>query len=145
MKNVSRVVIVVASLFLGWQLLDYYTYEFSHDGDMAYELNPFVSPDGRYEANVYFDNYGGAAGGTNLIVKVKDNEDGKERTIYYGDGKSTWYVKWRDRDVLGIHNVGDGENLSTKLIVDEEIYDQNGSACGMYKIKQQYRCKQMES
>lgn len=145
LKSIVRFIIAATAFFIIWYVVNYYTYEFSHDGDMAYELNPILSPDGRYEANVYFDNYGGAVGGTNLIVKVKDVEEGEEKTIYYGDGKATWLVQWIDKDVLHVKNESEMQNLSSKLIVGEEIYDQSGDACNMYKVRKLYRCKQMEN
>lgn len=138
---------IVVGLFLVWRVIAYYTYDFSHDGDMAYELNPIVSPNGRYEANVYFDNYGGAVGGTNLIVKVRDLSEGvkaPERTVYFADGKNTWLVQWLNRDILHVKNESDEYNLSAKLIVGEEVYDQSGAACRLYKVKKHYRCKQMD-
>ena len=147
MKMLVKIVFVVGLVVVSWQVYTYFLMDFSHDGNMAYDLNPIVSPDGTYEANIYFDNYGGAVGGTNLIVKVRDltsGADAEERTVYFGDGKDSWYVHWLDKDILHVHNEDESEDLSVKLVVDEEVYDQHGSACKLYQVKRMYRCKAMD-
>ncbi|MGE7110008.1 hypothetical protein [Lysinibacillus sp. NPDC047702] len=53
-------------LFSSYRIFDYFNYEFIHTGDMK-DGQPLVSSDGKYAALTYYENYGGAAGGVNLI------------------------------------------------------------------------------
>lgn len=103
---------------------------------------PVVSPTEKYTANAYYEPYGGAAGGVNVWVEIKNNsENNNVHTIYYSDAKSNFSMKWLDEDILSIINVDPdfpNSNRSIKLKVGKEIYHENGLACKSLLMKGDY-------
>ena len=95
----------------------------------------------RYTAQMYFDNYGGAAGGVNFIVNIIANkEEAKEQTIYFSDAKGGNSIYWTSDNTLEIQNKDALQNRSVELLVGQEIYDEHGGACKTRKIEIQFTC-----
>ncbi|MCG3419992.1 DUF5412 family protein [Oceanobacillus jordanicus] len=110
---------------------------------------PLLSPTGAYTANAYYDLYGGAAGGVNLMVKItNNNEKNKMQTVYYSDAKSNISIEWLDEDTLNILNDNPNypnSNRSIELEIGKEIYHDNGLACKSLLMKDEYEtCYQNE-
>lgn len=122
----------------------HFTYDFHYTkGDK--DGNPVVSPNGTYSAQVYYQNYGGAAGGVNLFVNVIFHlEDDIERSVYFSDAKGSVQLNWLEENTLSITNYDQYANRDAVLVVGEEIYDEYGGACSTYKVKQNYRCLSSE-
>ncbi|AHN24298.1 DUF5412 family protein [Lysinibacillus varians] len=107
---------------------------------------PILSPNGDYSAQVYYDNYGGAIGGVNLIVNIiYHQKHDEEQTIYFSDAKGSVNVNWTADDVLSITNYDEYANRNTELVVGKEIYDEQGTACNTYKIRKAFKCKDQDS
>ena len=145
MKRVGSIVgLLIFSLYAYKVIIDF-TYDFSLKGDYKYG-EPIVSPSGEYTAQMYFDNYGGAAGGVNFIVNIIANkEEAKEQTIYYSDAKGGNSIYWTSDNTLEIQNKDATQNRSVELLVGKEIYDENGGACRTRKIKKQFTCYREET
>ena len=133
----GAICIILFSLYL---VNNHFTYDFHYtkgekDGQLV------TSPNGSYSAQVYYQYYGGAAGGVNTFVNVTFHlEDNVERTIYFSDAKSQVYVSWIEEDVLNIRNLDEYADRSVALEVGKEIYDEHGGACGTYKVKKHFIC-----
>ncbi|MGE7021646.1 hypothetical protein [Solibacillus cecembensis] len=65
--------------------------------------------------------------------------------IYYGDAKAKPLLTWVEPNRLAITNQDTFGNRSTVVVIGKEIYDENGRACGKYKIKKQFVCKNKNS
>lgn len=139
--KVSAVCIIIFCIYL---IHNHFTFDFYYtkgekDGD------PVISPNGSYSAQIYYENYGGAAGGVNLIVNVTSHlEDDFERTVYFGDAKGSVRLKWLEEDLLSITNFNEYGDRSAELIIGEEIYDETGRACSAYRIKKNYVCYSLD-
>lgn len=103
---------------------------------------PVTSPTEKYDANAYYEPYGGAAGGVNVWVEITNNmEKSKVKTVYYSDAKSNFAMEWLDEDTLYIVNDDPSypnSNRSIQLIIDKEIYHENGLACKSFLMKDEY-------
>lgn len=117
----------------------YFTFEFVYKGDVKYGA-PILSPNGAFAAQIYYDNYGGAAGGVNLIVNLINLKDNNEQTIYYSDAKGSVNVNWLSHTTLAVTNYNQYEDRSVELIVGKEIYDESGGACSTYAVQKKYTC-----
>lgn len=118
----------------------HFTYDFHYTkGDKDGKSS--VSPNGAYSAQVYYQNYGGAAGGVNTFVNVTfHSEENIERTVYFSDAKSGVQLYWLAEDILSITNYNEYVDRSVELEVGKEIYDEDGGACSTYKVKKHYIC-----
>ena len=110
---------------------------------------PVTSPTEKYDANAYYEPYGGAAGGVNVWVEITKNlEKNKVKTVYYSDAKSNFSMEWLDEDTLYIVNDDPNypdSNRSIKLEIGNEIYHENGLACISLLMKDEYEtCYQNE-
>jgi len=144
LKKLIKVIFVVFLLLFFYYEYIYFTFDFMYKGDLK-DGKPVVSPNGDYSAQIYYENYGGAAGGVNLIVNIINQKSNKEQTIYFSDAKGNVILNWKGPNVLSVTNYDQYENRNVDLIVGKEIYDENGGACQHYKIKKQYVCKDKDS
>lgn len=131
--------IVLVILLIGYTK---YFFTFNHLEGEFYK-GQVDSPTGKYTANSYFRNYGGAAGGTNVWVEITNNdENNKISTIYYSDGKGYFEMKWKDKNTIYIRNDGGteepGSDRSMELEIGKEIYDETGRACDSWLMKNEY-------
>ncbi|WP_236570588.1 DUF5412 family protein [Paenibacillus sp. An7] len=132
---------VVVSLIYTYEV---YFFTFS-EVDKKYTQNgpgPVISPTEKYTANAFYEPYGGAAGGVNVWVEVTyNNEEKKVETVYYGDAKSNFYMKWNGENRLYILNDEPeypNSNRSIELEIGKEIYHENGLACKSLLMKDDY-------
>lgn len=138
-KYVVILIVSAVSLFLVYFLYSQFTYEF--DSKSGIKQEELSSPTGKYTAQVYFQSYGGAAGGVNVYVTVIFHLEGEvEKMVYYSDAKSKFNINWIDEDQLSVTNLGEYEDSSIILTVGKEIYDESGKACSKYSIKKAYTC-----
>ena len=145
MKKTFQIFLSLLVIFCMYLVYNHFTYEFVHTGDMK-DGNPILSPMGDYSAQIYYENYGGAAGGINVIVNIINHKkDNEEHTIYFSDAKGRVALNWTAPDVLAITNVDEYENRSVELVVEKEIYDELGRACNKYKVEKEYICKDKNS
>ncbi|MEG0471331.1 MAG: DUF5412 family protein [Solibacillus sp.] len=145
MKKTFLSIFFILSAICLYFIYNYYTYDFAYTGDMK-DGAPIPSPNGEYSAQVYYENYGGAAGGVNLIVNIIDHmKKDKEQTVYFSDAKGLPILNWVEPNRLSIINRYGNSNRSTVIIIGKEIYDENGRSCGKYKIKKQFVCKDKNS
>lgn len=144
MYKVLKLLVICIALCFIYFIYNYFTYDFTHfDGEKDGKV--LTSPDGSYSAQVYYQNYGGAAGGVNMFVNVIFHlEENIERTVYFSDAKGNVLINWLDGNILSITNYNDYVNRNINLIVGEEIYDEFGSACSHYKMKMKYICYSSE-
>jgi len=143
-KKFIKIIFVVTLLLFFYYEYNYFTYDFKYVGDIK-DGKPVVSPNGDYAAQIYYENYGGAAGGVNLIVNIINQKTNKEQTIYFSGAKGNIILNWSAPNVLSITNYDEYDNRNVELIVGKEIYDEFGGACQHYKIKKQYVCKDKDS
>ena len=140
MKKFFIILAILIASVATYMTFNHYTYKFSHMGDYRHG-NPIVSPTGDYIAQMYFENYGGAAGGVNFIVNIiSDEENVNEQTIYFSDAKGSNYVQWLSDNTIFISNMDAYENRSVELVVGQEVYEELGGACGTYRVKKQFTC-----
>ncbi|MEK4426087.1 DUF5412 family protein [Solibacillus sp. FSL K6-1523] len=133
-------VVLVSSIYL------YETYFFTFSEiDREYTQDgpgPIISPTEKYTANAFYEPYGGAAGGVNVWVEITyNNEENKVDTVYYGDAKSDFTMKWIDEDTLFIQNDEPdfpNSDRSIELEIGNEIYHENGLACKSLLMKDDY-------
>ena len=145
MRKTIRIILLLLVVFCLYLVYNHFTYEFMHIGDMK-DGNPVSSPKGDYSAQIYYENYGGAAGGVNVIVNIINHKkDDEEKTIYFSDAKGKAFLNWTAPDILSITNINEYENRSTELVIGKEIYDEHGGACNTYKIKKAFICKDKDS
>ncbi|WP_445480685.1 DUF5412 family protein [Lysinibacillus irui] len=110
---------------------------------------PIKSPTEKYDANAFYEPYGGAAGGVNVWVEITNNmKKSKLKTVYHSDAKSNFSMEWLDEDTLYIVNDDPNypnSNRSIQLIIGKEIYHENGLACQSLLMKDEYEtCYQNE-
>ncbi|MFD2705227.1 DUF5412 family protein [Salibacterium lacus] len=128
----------------------YQTYFFTFDqakGNVNQE--PVESPNGTYTAVKYDLPYGGAAGGVNLRVQVRENGTNKDpKTVYFADAKSRFQLEWEDDSRLKVTNEAPDypdSNRSAELDVEDEVYDETGRTCRSWVLKDEYdTCYQHE-
>lgn len=103
---------------------------------------PEISPTEKYTANAYYEPYGGAAGGVNVWVEIKNNnEENKVQTVYYSDAKSNFSMEWMDENTLYILNDEPdypSSNRSIELEIGKEIYHEKGLACKSLLMKDEF-------
>ncbi|QDQ03130.1 hypothetical protein FOH38_23300 [Lysinibacillus fusiformis] len=140
MRKIIKWATTCIILFCIYLIYNHFTYDFNYtNGEKDGKL--VTSPNGTYSAQVYYQNYGGAAGGVNIFVNITFHlEDNVERTIYFSDAKSKVQLNWLEEEVLAITNYDEYANRSVALKVGKEIYDEEGGACSTYKIKKNYVC-----
>ncbi|MUV37567.1 hypothetical protein JNUCC1_01373 [Lentibacillus sp. JNUCC-1] len=124
-------------------IMVYRLYFFSFSGlEGEHYKAPLPSPDGQYTADAYYNTYGGAAGGVNVWVDVTDHNNGDHvKTIYLGNAKEQFSLKWTDGETLYIQNETSGNNKyerSIELNVMTEIYHDTGLACQSLLLKETY-------
>ncbi len=140
-KRYKILIIIFAAILV---VIGYKKYFFSFDslGQGIYFKGPVESPTGKYTANSYYKNYGGAPGGAKVWVEITSNESNKISTIYYGDGKSNFEMEWRDENTIYIRNDEGPEypdsDRSIELEIGKEIYDESGRACDSWIMKGDY-------
>ncbi len=145
MRKIIKIIFILALLFCLYLVYNHFTYEFLHTGDMK-DGSPIVSPNGEYSAQIYYENYGGAAGGVNLIVNIINHQkNDEEQTIYFSDAKGNVNLNWTASEVLSITNYDNYENRSIELVVGKEIYDEHGGACNTYKVRKEFTCLDKDS
>ncbi|MDV2583223.1 DUF5412 family protein [Alkalibacillus haloalkaliphilus] len=120
-----------------------YFFTFNHiDRDNLQEgPGPVASPTEEYTANAYYEPYGGAAGGVNVLVEITDHRDHQSKIIYYGDAKTDFNLNWVGENTLYIHNDHpeySNSNRSIRLQVDKEIYHESGFACKSLLLRDRY-------
>lgn len=119
-----------------------YFFTLDHLGQGTYFKGPVDSPSGKYTADSYYKNYGGAAGGAYVWVQITNKENGKVRTIYYSDGKSNFAMEWKDENTIFIKNDEGPEypdsERNIELEIGKEIYDEKGRACDSWRMKDEY-------
>ncbi|MED3554304.1 hypothetical protein [Cytobacillus praedii] len=94
-----------------------------------------------YSTQVFYQNYGGEAGGVKMFVNVVFHfEDDQERTVFFSDAKGEVQLNWLCDNLLSITNYGEYGDRSITWILGKEIYDRHGGACDTYKIKRNYVC-----
>ena len=100
-----------------------------------------LSPNEQATASVFYELYGGAAGGVNVWVEVQENNASAPRIIYYADAKQNVQLNWVDDETISITNAGSGEQRNAVLHIKEDIYHENGLACQSLLLKDTYeRC-----
>jgi len=102
---------------------------------------PVISPTEEYSANAYYEPFGGAAGGVNVWVEIKDHNNDEKKTIYYGNAHVNVGMEWIDENTLFIQNEAPKYphlNKSITLNVEEEIYHDKGLACQSLLMKEAY-------
>lgn len=140
MKFLLKLIAICITCYVTFSLYNYFTYDFNtikgeKDGEAV------TSPNGTYSAQIYYQYYGGAAGGVNVFINVISHlENNIEQTVYFSDAKSNLQLNWLEEDVLAIKNFDEYEDRSIELIVGKEIYDESGKACRTYNIKKNYVC-----
>lgn len=140
MRKILKVILIMALLFCLYLIYNHFTYNFLYTNGEK-DGNIVTSPNGGYSAQVYYQNYGGAAGGVNTYVNVIFHlEDEIERTVYFSDAKGRVQLNWFDDELLSITNYDEYGDRSIELVVGKEIYDEHGGACHTYKIKKNYVC-----
>ena len=145
MKKISLFIFMLVLLFGLYLVYNHFTYSFLHKGDIK-EGSPILSPNEKYSAQIYYENYGGAMGGVNLIVNIINHQkNDEEQTIYFSDAKGSVNVNWTAPEVLSVTNYDEYNNRSIELVVGKEIYDEQGNACNAYKVKKAFICKDKDS
>lgn len=136
---------LVVSVAIFSSILVYHQFFFTFnmiDRESMQEGMEVTSPSGNYTANVYYELYGGAAGGVNVWVEVTNHENASSKVIYYADAKQNVWISWADDERLSITNTGGSsrENSSRSVVlqVEKEIYHENGLACQSVLMKKQY-------
>ena len=136
---------VLAFIFIAILLIiGYKKYFFTFDSldQGTYFKGPVESPSGKYTADSYYENWGGATGGAHVWVEITNNENSEVRTIYYSDGKSNYNMEWTDDNIIYITNdegpeYPDSDN-SIELEIGKEIFDDRGRACDSWVMKDEY-------
>ncbi|WEG14518.1 DUF5412 family protein [Pullulanibacillus sp. KACC 23026] len=134
----SGIVIVI-----GIYVYDEYFFTFSHLKG-TFQEGPVKSPNGTYSANVYYEPWGGAAGGVTIWVKVTTNTSKKvTKTVYYARANDDFTMKWKTDHTLKVTNKSLDypkiDNYSVTLDVRNEIYDGYGLACKSVLMKNDYK------
>ena len=145
MRKIIKVILISSLLVCLYLVYSHFTYDFYYTNGEN-DGNVITSPNKVYSAQVYYQNYGGAAGGVNLFVNVIFHlENDIERTIYFSDAKGNVQLNWLDDELLLITNYNEYEDRSIELVVLNEIYDEQGGACNTYKIKRNFVCYSKEN
>lgn len=143
-RNTLITVIMGAILFLGLFVYLQYFFTFSdiNREHMQAGPNSVLSPLGTYEANAYYEPYGGAgpSSGVNVWIDITNAADKTIKTVYYAEAKSEISMTWVDEETLSIHNEAENSNQenSIELNVVGEIYHENGLACKSLLMKNEY-------
>lgn len=106
------VLLIVASLIgygIYWAFFDM---ERLPEGELLTEA---VSPDGTYTVRTYVTNGGATVAYAVRGELVFNDEDGKEKTIYWNDREESATIVWVDNDTVEING--------RKLNVPQETYD----------------------
>ncbi|NIK26904.1 DUF5412 family protein [Paenibacillus lupini] len=108
----------------------YNTYFFTFDNvEGEFYKGPVESPTGKYTANAFYKNYGGAAGGVNLWVEITYHDKNKIKTVYHSDANRNFSMEWKNENTLYIINEEPGyssSNKSVKLNVEKDTYFDGG-------------------
>jgi hypothetical protein len=132
--------LLLASLLL---LIGYnrYFYTFRSLDHATLFLGPINSPDGTSQANAYYLNYGGAAGGVLYLVEVEHVETGEKKLIYSSNAKEAFALTWKSSDTLAIRNESPkyGEFRSVDLHVMTDIYEESGAACRSLVLRGKFK------
>lgn len=140
MRKTLKIILISTLLICLYLVYNHFTYDFYYT-DVEKDGHVVTSPNEVYSAQVYYQNYGGAAGGVNMFVNVIFHlEDDSERTVYFSDAKGNVQLNWFDDELLSITNYDEYGNRSIELVVGKEIYDEQGGACNTYKIKGNFVC-----
>jgi hypothetical protein len=137
----KRYKILILIFLVTLLIIGYKKYFFSFDslGQGIYFKGPVDSPNGKYTANSYYKNYGGATGGAKVWVGITNNDNNKITTIYYGEGSNNFEMKWKDENTIYIRNDEGYEypdsDRSVELEIGKEIYDESGRACNSWIMK----------
>ena len=127
----------------------YFTFEHINHANLQPGLSAITSPDGTYSAQVFYEPYGGAAGGVNVIVELIQHEkNNNKKVIYYSDAKTMVLLQWIDDITLSIYNddpTFENSNRSIILNVEKEIYHEVGLACQSVLLKHTYKVCYQES
>lgn len=64
---------------------------------------PILSPTKAYEANAYYEPYGGATGGVVWVeITYHNDEEKQKKTIYYSPVMEHFEMQWITEDTLSI-------------------------------------------
>ena len=108
-EKLIKILLILATLLVLYLIYNHFTYEFSHLGDTK-DGSPVLTPNKEYSAQIYYENCG-------------------------GDAKGNFDINWLNSNTLSIINYNEYKNRSVKLLVEKQIYDEDGGACSGYKIK----------
>ncbi|WP_416150057.1 DUF5412 family protein [Salipaludibacillus sp. HK11] len=133
-------VVLVSSIYT--YEMYFFTFNKIDSGSIQKGPGPLTSATEQFTVNAYYEPYGGAAGGVNVWVEItNNNENDKNQTVYYGDAKTDFSLKWVDEDTLCIQNEEPSypnSNRSIELEIGKEIYHGNGLACKSLIMKDEY-------
>lgn len=143
-KNSLLVLIVSFSILTMSWIYVYYFFTFDKiDAQYSEQgMQHVISPNEEWTANTFYEQYGGAAGGVNVVVKVTNLKTNETKTIYYANAYSLVSLSWENHNTLFIRNEDaayENANASIALQVEEEIYDEFGLACQSILMKKQYK------
>ncbi|ACT01542.1 DUF5412 family protein [Paenibacillus sp. JDR-2] len=138
----KRYIIIILLFFGILMLIGYnrYSYKFKSLDNATLFLGPIESPDGKYEANSYYINYGGAAGGVMYIVEVEQTRTGEKKKVYSSNHKNDFSMSWKASDILSIKNESPKHNeyRNIDLNVITDIYEESGAACRSFLLKENF-------
>lgn len=77
-------------------------------------LNEVSSPDGKYTVYAYLNN-GGATTDYAVLCSVRNNENGKEKNIYWNYHCTEAEIEWNNEDTVTINGI--------ELNIKKDIYD----------------------
>lgn len=133
-------VVLLSSIYI--YKMCFFTFSEIDRGFIEKGPKPAISPTEKYSAKAYYEPYGGAAGGVNVLVEItNNNEKNKVQTVYYSDAKSNFSMEWMGEDTLYIVNEESeypNSNRSIELEIGKEIYHENGLACKSLLMKDEY-------
>ncbi|MFE4709453.1 DUF5412 family protein [Paenibacillus sp. NPDC056722] len=138
----KRYLVILLLIFGILLLIGYnrYFYSFKSLDNATLFLGPIESPDGQYNANAYYLEYGGAAGGVMYIVEVEQMQTGKKKKVYSSNHKDDFSLSWKPSDILSIKNESPKYNdyRNIDLNVNTDIYEESGAACRSLLLKGEF-------
>ena len=113
-KKTSILISIVLIIFIGISIC-FYNLFFNTQRIKGQEyLTKSISPDKAYTVTAYL-NSGGATTDFSVLCRVKNNETGKEKNIYWQYSCSEAVITWSDDDTVVINGI--------ELDVEKDSYD----------------------
>lgn len=141
-KKLLLATVVGIVLVLSIYIYNMCFYPFGEIDRERLQEGPVVSPTEKHTANAYYETYGGAAGGVNILVEITNNNAENDlQIVYSSDAKDEFSMEWVDEDILHILNDNPdfpNSNRSITLEIGKEIYHENGLACKSLLMKDAY-------